>query len=424
VVEDSALTRFANNTIHQNVAERNLTLIARLFPGRRLGMATTNRLDDSALDDVVQRARSSAGASQEDPHFPGLTSPADYARVQAYDDETAACPPEKRARAVGEVCRLAQEKGLNASGAFSTGAGEIVVANSEGVFAHFASTSTDFQTVVMGADATGAASGHAHASGWQASALPVEALGREAAQKAERGANPIKIEPGAYTVILDPYATQDLVSMLNMHGMGAQAVLDGRSWMNGRIGKKVMSSLVSLWDDGLDLQGLPMPFDYEGVPKQRVDIVCEGVPMGPVYDRYTAQKAGKTSTGHALPPTWRGMGPVPTHLFMAPGQSSLEELIRSTEKGLYITRFWYTRLVHPRDCVVTGMTRDGVFTIEQGELAAPVKNLRFTQSYLQALDQVEAIGQETRLLVSSYGALATRVPAVKIGEFSFTGVTV
>jgi predicted Zn-dependent protease len=318
---------------------------------------------------------------------------------------------------------LAVEKGLNASGAFTTGATATFVANSEGVFAHFAATNADFQTVVMGPETTSAASGHAHASGWQAGALPVEALGREAILKAVRGANPIKIEPGEYTVILDPYATQDLVSMLNLHGMGAQAVLDGRSWMNGRIGKKVMSSQVSLWDDGLDGQGMPMPFDYEGVPRQRVEIVCEGVPMGPVYDRYTAQKAGKTSTGHALPPGWRGTGPLPTHLFMAHGRSSLDEMVRSTAKGLYITRFWYTRLVHPRDCVVTGMTRDGVFSINQGELAAPVKNLRFTQSYLQALDQVEEIGQDTRLLVSSYGGLATRVPALKIGGFNFTGVT-
>jgi predicted Zn-dependent protease len=194
--------------------------------------------------------------------------------------------------------------------------------------------------------------------------------------------------------------------------------------MNNRIGKKAMSAPVSIWDDGIDPQGLPAPFDFEGVPKQRVDIVCEGMALGPVYDRYTARKAGKTSTGHALPPAWRSLGPIPTNLFMAPGEASLEELIRSTERGLYITRFWYTRLVHPRDCVVTGMTRDGVFQIEHGELAAPVKNLRFTQSYVQALDQVEALGKESRLLVSSYGTIAARVPAVKIDGFHFTGVTV
>ncbi|HLE16595.1 MAG TPA: metallopeptidase TldD-related protein, partial [Anaerolineales bacterium] len=193
-------------------------------------------------------------------------------------------------------------------------------------------------------------------------------------------------------------------------------------------GQQAMSALVSIWDDGLDPDGLPLPFDYEGTPKRRLEIVSQGVVQGPVYDRCTARRAGVDSTGHALPPNvpnfMRGAGPLAQNLFLGNGGSSLEEMIRSTERGLYITRFWYTRLVHPRDCVVTGMTRDGVFLIENGELAYPVKNLRFTQSYVQALAEVQAAGRETRLFKTEYGGRSIRVPALKIGDFNFTGMTV
>jgi predicted Zn-dependent protease len=251
-----------------------------------------------------------------------------------------------------------------------------------------------------------------------------EELGREAIHKAERGSNPRKIEPGEYAVVFDPYVTEDLLGVLNMSGMGAQSVLEGRSWMNDRIGQKVMSDLVSIWDDGLDPQGAPQPFDFEGVPKQRVDLVKEGVILGPVYDRYTGKKAGKASTGHALPPTARGFGPIASNLFMGAGQISTEEMIHSTEKGIYITRFWYTRVVHPRDCIVTGMTRDGVFMIENGQLTYPVKNLRFTQSYVEAMASVEVVGREVRLLSQEFMGSKMRVPALKIGKFNFTGSTV
>jgi PmbA protein len=205
-------------------------------------------------------------------------------------------------------------------------------------------------------------------------------------------------------------------------------VLEGRSWMNGHQGEQAMNPLVSIWDDGLDPGGLPLPFDYEGVPKRRVEIVSQGVVQGPVFDRRTASRAGTQTTGHALSPDvpnfMRGAGPIAQNLFLSSGKSSLEEMIASTPRGLYITRFWYTRLVHPRDCVVTGMTRDGVFWIENGEIAYPVKNLRFTQSYVQALAEVEAVGRETRLLKTEYGSRAIRVPALKIGGFNFTGMTV
>ncbi len=419
--EDRALTRFANNYIHQNVAERDVTVLIRLRDGEgRLGMAVTNRLDDAALDEAVARAKQAVQVSPPDPEFPGLTPPAEYAQVQAFDEATAGFAPEKRADAVGLVCRLAKEQGLVASGAFSTGYSEMVIANSEGLVAYHTGTGADFQTVVMSEDS----SGRAQSTHWRVAVLDPEALGREAVEKAVRGRNPRPIDPGEYTVVLDPYATADLMQMLNFYGMGALSVQEGRSWMSGRIGKQAMSPLVTLVDDGLDPRGVPMPFDFEGTPKQRVVIVDRGVVQGPVYDRRTAAKEGRSSTGHALPPTARGLGPVAMHLFLEPGETSTEDLIRSTERGLYITRFWYTRLVHPRDCVVTGMTRDGVFFIENGEITYPVKNLRFTQGYVPALASVQAVGSETRLLLNEFLGGGVLAPALKIESFHFTGMTV
>lgn len=438
LAEESALTRFANNAIHQNVAERDLTLHLRLLTGQRSGTASTNRTDPAALDELAALARANAQASPEDPNRPGLAEPAGYAEIECFDEGTVAFTPQWRAEAVGIVCRKAKDKGLNASGAFSTSAHAVTVANSLGLFAFHAYTQADFQATVMSEDS----SGRARASGWKVSELPVEALGDEAIGKADRGRNPIPLQSGEYCVVFDPYVTNDLLDNLNLYGMGSQSVLEGRSWMNGRIGQQAMNQKVSIWDDGLDPGGLPLPFDYEGVPRKRVEIVTRGVVQGTVYDRYTARKAqareggvsqaggssmGPTSTGHAPSPggfIWvRALGPVPLHLFMAPGDSSLEQMIRSTQRGLYITRFWYTRLVHPRDCVVTGMTRDGVFMIENGELAYPVKNLRFTQSYVQALAEVEAISQQTRLFENDFAAGGMRVPALKISRFNFTGVT-
>jgi predicted Zn-dependent protease len=417
---DSSLTRFANNTIHQNVHERDATLHLRLLDDRRLGLASSNRLDPAGLDELVASARLFARASQQDAEFPGFVSDGNYPSVVSFDPAAAACSPQQRAAQVSVVCRLAAEKALNASGAYSTGREVTAIGNTNGAFAYHAASRVEFRTVVMGDDS----SGHAESFSWRLEDIPVEALGCEAISKAELGRRPRKIEPGEYPVVLDPYATQDILGNLDLHGMGASAVQEGRSWMNDRLGEKAMDSRVSIWDDGLDLQGNPLPFDYEGTPKQRVDIVRQGVLVGPVYDRQTASKDGVESSGHTLLPKYRIHSPAATHLFMQTGEASLEDMLHGMQRGLYITRFWYTRLVHPRDCVITGMTRDGVFMVEDGELAYAVKNLRFTQSYLQALAEIEAIGRETRLLVETYGDIATRVPALQVRRFNFTGSTV
>ncbi len=417
--QDLELTRFANNLIHQNVAESDVTLTLRAVMGKRQGTATTNNLSEDGIARASDAACAAALRQPEDPHFAGLAEPLNPRAVHAFDDDTAAFAPEERAQAVGVVCSKAKAKGLNASGAYRTGAQEVAVANSLGVLAYHPVTLADFIVTVMSEDSAS----RAQASAWKVSEINPEAVGDEALNKALHGRHPRKIEPGEYTVVVDPYVTYDLVGMLAWVGVSALAVQEGRSWMNDRMGQQAMSPLVSIWDDGCDPLGSPQPFDFEGVPKQRVDIVKNGVVGQPVYDTPTARKEGIASTGHALPAAQAAWGPMALNLFMAPGDKSLDEMIKSTARGLYITSFWYTRPMHPRECLITGMTRDGVWLIENGELTTPVKNLRFTQSYVQALANVEMVGREACLFIKEFGG-AARVPALKIRGFNFTGVTV
>ncbi len=414
--EDSGLTRFANSYIHQNVAERNVGLRVRAVVGKKIGVASSNDLSQEALERVVERAMTIAKLQPENPDFTSLPSPATVAEIEAFDEATASFSPEDRAKAVGLVCQLALNNGLIASGAFTTGAGELAVANSLGIFAYYSTTTADINTVIMSDDSAG----YAAATAWKVGEINTEVVGAEAVEKALQTRNPRELSPGRYPVILEEYAVADMLETLAYLGFGALAVQEGRSFMVDSFGKQIMSDAISIWDDGLDPTGLPMPFDFEGVPRQRVDLIKGGVAEAVVYDSYTAGKEGRASTGHGLPAP-NTYGPVPGHIFMAPGEASKEEMLETMERGLWVTRFHYTVPVHPKLAIVTGMTRDGTFLIERGEVAYPIKNLRFTQSYIEALANVELVGRATRLQQSWFGGV--RAPALKLAEFEFTGAT-
>ncbi len=415
-VQEQGLTRFASNAIHQNVSHSNAQLHVRAAVGKRLGRAVTNNLSDEGIAKAVSQALLNAGLMPEDPDFPGLPRPAPVLPVASYDPATAGYTPEDRAEIVSAVCRIAGQNGLEASGACRTGSQESAVFSTNGVRAYHASTSAGLLNTMMGATS----SGWSKSGSWRISQLDPEALAAEAAEKALDGMDPQGIDPGAYEVVLDHYAVDDMLSALSLYGMGAQSVQEGRSWMNGVIGEKAMSPAVSIWDDGAHPEGWPVPFDFEGMPKQRVDIVTDGVVAQPVHSSYTAGKEGRTSTGHQAAFTG---APYATNLFMRPGEDTPEEMIASTDYGIYVTRFHYTRLAHSKGCVMTGMTRDGTFLIEKGRISRPVKNLRFTQSYVEALAGVEGISNQTKLLLNESG-FAARVPALKLRAFNFTGLTV
>src|SRR5262245_1981174 len=418
--QDESLTRFANNCIHQNVTERNIQITVRAVIGTKIGIAVSNVAAPDSVRRLTERAYDIARLQPDNPEFKGLPAPQAITTLSAFDFDVAMCTPEGRAARVAVICSKAAGVHCLAAGSLTTAAFSIGIANSKGVFAEHRSTLADLSTVIMGSNS----SGWAQSSGWRLHSINPESIADEALLKVKRGIDPVDFEAGDYPVILDPYATADLVEMLAFDGMGALAVQEGRSWMNGRLGQRVMAETVNMLDDGLNMNGIPLPFDFEGVPKKVIPIVASGVVLTPVYDTFTAgRETGKQSTGHATPPSPQGrFGPAPINLFFKPGTATLEHMIASIKLGIYITRFWYTRTVHPRDAVVTGMTRDGTFLVRDGEIAHPIKSLRFTQSYVEALKNAEIIGMTPRVLRSGFGG-ATSVPAVKLAQFRFTSST-
>ncbi len=412
------LTRFANSEIHQNVSQTCTMLRIRVVLGTRTGVASTDNLGPQALSRTLENALSSAKLGPENPDFRGLPAPKPIPRVNSFCEVTVNSSPELRALGVGTICGLARDAGVNASGALKATVTETAVFNSLGTAAYYPSTRADINATML----SDSSAGYAARLALDVNDLDLEAIGQEALGRCLRGQNPRSLEPGDYTVILEPYATQDLMMMLSRFGLQALALQEGTSFVEGKFGQQVLDQQVSIWDDGLNPAGIPTPFDFEGVPKTRVDMIDRGIARAVVYDSYQAGKeANKESTGHAMPAP-NTNGPVASNIFLAPGKSTVEEMIANTDRGLLITYFHYTRPVARKPVIVTGMTRNGTFLIEKGEITTPVKNLRFTQSYLEALNHVEAIGRESRLL-PMWGMGCFSVPAIKLERFTFTGAT-
>jgi len=415
---DSALTRFANNQIHQNVAESDSQVRVRVVYGKRIGVASSNDLSPDALKRTLETARAIAQRQRADPEFKSLPPPQPIQNVEVFVDATAQSTPEQRAQAVGILCKRAKEKGVVAAGAFETTAIETVVANSLGVFAYHPVTYADLNTVMM----SDTGSGYASFTHQDARQVNAEALAREAIDKALRARNPITLDPGEYTVFLEEYAVTDILDFLNYAAFSAQAVQEDRSFMKGKFGQKVMDERVTIYDDGLASDTLAMPFDFEGVPRQKVMLIENGIARGVVHDTTTAQREGVASTGHALPAP-NTLGPFALHMVLSPGNTPKSEMLKSIERGIWVTRFWYTRIVHPMKVLITGLTRDGTFLIENGEVTQPIKNLRFTTSYLDALNNVRALGDATKLFFEGWSHASRRVPALAVDRFRFTGTT-
>ena len=416
MADDSALTRFANSEIHQNVAETNVTINLRVVVGRRIGVASTDRTDDESLRRLAENATAIARVVEELEDWGGLPGPTEIRDVaEAYSATTAGAGPEFRAEAVRAVIGAADDAGVTAFGSFATGTGSIAITNSVGVRAAGTRTTAELITVSMGPDG---GSGYAEAAAVDASAIDAAALGREAAGKARATAAALTIEPGDYPVVLEEYAVVDIVDTLGYLGFSALAVQEERSFFEP--GKRIGSDLVTLIDDGRDPSGLPLWFDFEGVAKQRVVLVEAGMCRNVVYDAQTAARDGVASTGHGFPAP-NPWGPIPVNQSMSAGDTPREALIGGLDRGLLVTRFHYTNPVHPKLVLVTGMTRDGTFLVEGGQIVGPVKNLRFTQSYLAALAGTVAVSRERRTLKGFLGGVV--VPAIRIDGWTFTGAT-
>jgi PmbA protein len=414
---DSALTRFANSEIHQNVVERSLTVNLRYVVGKRIAVVSTGKVDTEGLRSLVNRAAAIARSCEELEDWAGLPGPDGAAprKVQAWSDGGADVTPEFRADGVRAVIGAADAAGVTAYGSFSNDAEAVAVANSAGIRAAENRTSGQLLTVHMSPDG---GTGYAEQVSMDPTTIDAAAIGREAATKARAGDRAVTVEAGDYPVVLEEYAVIDITDMLGYLGFSALAVQEGRSFVEP--GRRIGSELVTIVDDGGDRNGLPMGFDYEGVPKQRVPMVDAGVCREVVYDAQTAARAGRRSTGHGLPAP-NPYGPFPLNSVMSTGSTPRDELIRGLDRGLLVTRFHYTNVVHPKLAIITGMTRDGTFLVEGGEIRGPVRNLRFTQSYLDALAGVSAVSTSRKTIRGFLGAAV--VPAVRIDAWTFTGVT-
>jgi predicted Zn-dependent protease len=430
-----ALTRFANNTIHQNVAEENHVVSVRTVFGGRTARATTNKFDDESLRQVVKSSESLAKVQHPDPDLlsmpdarsAGGTGEASVPTQARYFDATAAISPELRAEGVRNIVGVADRHKLTSAGVFSSGEYLEGIFNSRGLSRWHTQTSAEVSVTMLAVDS----------SGWQKANSPDIAnldslkLAEIAAQKAVDSAHPEEISAGKCTVILEPAAVLDIVGFMFWDYSG-MAILDQRSFLTGRIGKKLFGDNITIIDDAAHPLQSGSPFDGEGVVRQRVPLVENGVVKRVVYARATAERMKKSEyhdkvgpiepTGHgfALP---NEMGEMPLNIVFAPvgDPQTLEQMIASTKRGILVTRLWYIREVEPFEKMLTGMTRDGTFLIESGRVRGGVRNFRFNESLIHMLSNVEAMSVPVRSCGEESFDMV--VPAMKVKEFNFTEVT-
>jgi predicted Zn-dependent protease len=410
-----SLTRFATSFIHQNVTDASRTVHLRVALDGRVAEATANQTDDDALARLVRSTLDAARLQPVDPGWPGVAPPAEAPSVDHWDESTAAAEPEARAERVAAFVEATG--GLETAGFCSTEGIEVAFANSAGQRATGRSTTA----MLDGIARTGSSDGSARAASARLADLDGAAAGGEATRLARDAAGATDLEPGGYEVVLSPSCVVNVLAFLAIYGFNGRAVEEGRSF--ARIGDAQFDRAISLADDVTHPMAVGIGFDAEGTPKRRHELVRGGVTDGLVHDRRTARALDADSTGNAV----AGAGPfgaLPANLVLEPGSESPEALVGAVERGLLVTDFWYTRILDPRTMVVTGLTRNGVWLVEGGRIVRPVTNLRFTQSYLDALGpgSVRGIGSDATLVGgATFGLGAYVVPSLHLAAWNFTG---
>ncbi|HWR81689.1 MAG TPA: TldD/PmbA family protein [Candidatus Deferrimicrobium sp.] len=421
VGNELGLTRFANSIIHQNVAEKNCRIFFRSVVAKRVGVASCNSFVLADLKKSLADSLVIARHRPENPHFPGLPKPARYKEINTWDDVTAAFTPSARARAVRKMIGRATRKSFTAAGALSTASGEIAVVNSLGVRAYQPLTTASTNVVVM----SDTSSGYASDTSRRVSDIDFDHLARTAVEKCNRSQNPQTIAPGEYEVLLEPAAVAEVLEWLSYVGFGSKPFQQGTSFLSGRIGKKVTSDKITIYDNALDDRTVAFPFDFEGVPKKKVPFIDKGVARGVVHDSASAVKSRTKSTGHAMAPTESDKGAFGLNIFMEHGKAPRDKMVSSIKRGILVTRFHYINgFIDTRNAVLTGMTRDGTFWVENGEIVHGLKNLRFTDSITRAFKSTVAISLETERVGSWWSDVGCMtVPAIHLGSFRFSGKT-
>jgi len=408
-------TRFAQNQMSTSGDILNATLAVSSAFGRRVASATTNRFDDDSLRRVVETSEALARLAPEDPEYLGELGPQDYPESRSYYDSTADLAPEARAEAIAAVTEPAAREGLISTGFLVHRAGASAVGTSAGLFSYTTDSRVNFTTTVRTRDATGSGWAGTSVNDWNE--LDTGALGRVAMDKAVRSREPRAVEPGRWTVILEPTAVGNMVGLM-VNAMGARGADEGRSFFSqpgggNRIGQTFLDERVTIHSDPSDPRVHSTPFNSEGLPNRRETWIRNGRLENLVYDRFWAERIGKEPSGFAA--GWRMEG----------GSDTVDGMIRSTERGLLLTRFWYIRAVDPRTILFTGLSRDGTFLIENGRISHPVRNLRWNESPIFMLNNIEMIGEPVRISSGESAGLtpAVVVPPLKVRDFTFTSLS-
>ena len=415
---DHNITRFANSQIHQNMSEESAWLTLRVIIGGAMGVATTTVFDDDEIARTAELAREAARHSKPVVGFKGLYRDNEpVPRLDTFDERTAAISPLEKARALRAMFDRGARASVHFAGAYATGSASVACGNTHGVRRYAKMTDADATVIAIGATA----SGYATARERRADAVDVGMLGDEATLKATLALHNIEdLEPGPYDVILEPPALAEVFDWMNMIAFTGQSFEDGSSFFVGNLGKRVLGENFTLADDSIDY--MPFPFDIEGLPKRRVALIENGVIRTPVLDKAWADRLGLAPTANA----WHLGAPdhgAAFHLVMSGGASSREQMIASTKLGIWITRFNYVNgLLEPKTALMTGTTRDGTFLVRDGEVAARLPNLRWTQSMVEAFSNIEAISRERRSVGTWYNMFGgTLAPVVKVRGWNITG---
>jgi predicted Zn-dependent protease len=413
-VGTSSLTRFANSFIHQNVSEEIEEVTLKVALDGRVASSTTTATTPVALARFVEATLETASTQPLDGDWPGVGGPVESPSVDHWDPETASADPMVRAQAVKAFVDAGN--GLLAAGYCQTEARHRAYGNTAGRKVHGRFTTA----VVDGIHQTGSSAGSGHAADVALSSIDAEEVGALAAQRARDSVGSFDAKPGEYQVILSPDCVATIAIFLNVYGFNGKMAEEGMSFVE--LGEQQFDATFNLWDGPTDPGALFVPFDIEGTPKRHLDLVMDGVTTSLLHTRRTALKAGTESTGHAVQgaETW---GPFGSNLFVGSGDAPTSELIASVERGIYVSAFNYCRVLDPKTLVVTGLTRNGTFMIENGAIADPITNMRFTQSFVDALGpgRLLGIGDDARYADSEFGPLLVHAPSLLLDGWNFTG---
>lgn len=415
----TGMTRYSNTITHQTMHENSANVTFRVIKEGRIGVAGTTDMSKEGLDNAFKTALGIADRKKPTKNFPGLPEPQEYQTIDTHVPATVEAGQSGRIAGIKKVFDLAKKHDLNVAGRFKSGESELMIANSKGVRAYQPFTFFDMSNIVMHPTF----SSFSATVGRDITKVDFDKLAQTAVEKTLKGINPKEIEVGKYDVVLEPAAFGEVMEWLGYIGFTSKSIEEGTGFMYEKFGEKILGDNITIYDDALDTRGMCTPFDFEGFPKQPVTFVDAGVAKDVVYDTYSGKRMGKESTGHSLGARGMAYGAMPMNVFMNPGNKPLEEIIKSVERGVLVTRFHYVNgFLHTPTARMTGMTRDGLFLIENGEIKHGLKNMRWTDSMVRVLNNIAEISSDVDIIPAWWGEAGSYIlPGVLIRDFEFTG---